>query len=432
MDENTIAASLLHDVLEDSEVTEEDLEKNFGEEITNLVKGVTKLNRGFSYVSREEAEVENYRRLFIAMAQDVRVIIIKLADRLHNMRTLKYQYRDKKETIARETLEIFAPIANRLGINRIQTELEDLSLFFLDPGAYCNIQRGIERVKEAQEKQVEEAKQELEARLKKAGIEAEIQSRFKHIYSIYNKLNRQKISLEDLPDLIALRVITREVEECYAVLGMVHTLWKPVEGRFKDYIAVPKSNMYQSLHTTVIGPRGAPMEVQIRTWDMHQVAEYGVAAHWRYKEGKTGESDDKFDERMSWLRQILEWQQDLRSTQEFMESLKISLFDDEVYVFTPKGDLKKLPQGSTPIDFAYLIHTEVGNNCVGAKVNRQMVPLSYELKSGDIVEIITSRASSGPSVDWLKIARTPGLVTRFELSYVRKIRTSTGRKEERL
>ncbi len=419
MDENTIVASLLHDVLEDSEVTEEELKEKFGEEITNLVKGVTKLSRGFSYSSREEAEVENYRRLFIAMAQDVRVIIIKLADRLHNMRTLKYQYREKKEAIARETLEIFAPIAHRLGINTIQTELEDLSLFFLDPGAYCNIQRGIERVKEAQEKQIEEAKKELGIRLEKTGIEAEIQSRFKHIYSIYNKLNRQKISLEDLPDLIALRVITREVEECYAVLGIVHTLWKPVEGRFKDYIAVPKSNMYQSLHTTVIGPRGAPMEVQIRTWDMHQVAEYGVAAHWRYKEGKTAESNDKFDERMNWLRQILEWQQDLKSTQEFMESLKISLFDDEVYVFTPKGDLKKLPQGSTPIDFAYLIHTEVGNNCVGAKVNRQIVPLSYELKSGDIVEIITSRSSSGPSPDWLKIAKTPGARNKIR-AFLRK------------
>ncbi|HOQ67584.1 MAG TPA: bifunctional (p)ppGpp synthetase/guanosine-3',5'-bis(diphosphate) 3'-pyrophosphohydrolase [Candidatus Atribacteria bacterium] len=430
MDESTIAASLLHDVLEDSEVTEEELRENFGEEITSLVEGVTKLSKGFSYTSREEAEVENYRRLFIAMAQDVRVIIIKLADRLHNMRTLKYQYRDKKEIIARETLEIFAPIAHRLGINKIQTELEDLSLFFLDPGAYCNIQRGIERVKEAQEKQIEEAKQELEARLKKAGIEAEIQSRFKHIYSIYNKLNRQKISLEDLPDLVALRVITREVEECYAVLGIVHTLWKPVEGRFKDYIAVPKSNMYQSLHTTVIGPRGAPVEVQIRTWDMHQVAEYGVAAHWRYKEGKTAESDDKFDERMNWLRQILEWQQDLKSTQEFMESLKISLFDDEVYVFTPKGDLKKLPQGSTPIDFAYLIHTEVGNNCVGAKVNKQMVPLSYELKSGDIVEIITSRSSSGPSVDWLKIARTPGARNKIR-AFLRKKNQDLNREKGR-
>lgn len=420
MDEVTIAAALLHDVLEDARgITPEDLEREFGKEVTHLVQGVTKLNVGFSYSSKEETQVENYRRLFVAMAEDVRVIIIKLADRLHNMRTLKYQNRQKKEEIARETLEIFAPIAHRLGMYAIQVELENLSLFFLDPEAYCAIQRGVERLKAEREAQIEEARKQLAARLERAGIEGEIQSRFKHIYSIYNKLRRQNLNLEDLPDLIALRVIVRTVDECYAVLGIVHSLWNPIEGRFKDYIAVPKSNMYQSLHTTVIGPKGLPMEIQIRTWDMHQVAEYGIAAHWKYKEGRVGERDDGFDERMAWLRQILEWQQDLKSTREFMESLKISLFDDEVYVFTPKGDLKKLPKGSTPIDFAYLIHTEVGNTCVGARVNKKMVPLDYELKSGDIVEIITSRSSSGPSADWLKIAKTPSARSKIR-AFLRK------------
>ncbi|WP_438318242.1 RelA/SpoT family protein [Candidatus Caldatribacterium sp. SIUC1] len=430
MDEVTIAAALLHDVLEDSDVTAEALQKEFGDEIARLVQGVTKLNVGFSYTSKEEAQVENYRRLFVAMAEDVRVIIIKLADRLHNMRTLKYQNRQKKEEIARETLEIFAPIAHRLGMYAMQVELENLSLFFLDPEAYCAIQRGVERLKAEREAQIEEAKRQIAERLKRAGIEGEIQSRFKHIYSIYNKLRRQNLNLEDLPDLIALRVIVRTVEECYTVLGIVHSLWNPIEGRFKDYIAVPKSNMYQSLHTTVIGPKGLPMEVQIRTWDMHQVAEYGIAAHWKYKEGKTQGTDDGFDERMAWLRQILEWQQDLKSTREFMESLKISLFDDEVYVFTPKGDLKKLPKGSTPIDFAYLIHTEVGNTCVGARVNKKMVPLDYELKSGDIVEIITSRSSSGPSADWLKIAKTPAARSKIR-AFLRKKNQEMNREKGR-
>lgn len=419
MDEVTIASALLHDVLEDSSVTEEALEGEFGKEVTQLVRGVTKLNIGFSYTSKEEAQVENYRRLFIAMAEDVRVIVIKLADRLHNMRTLKYQNREKKEEIARETLEIFAPVARRLGMYAIQVELENLSLFFLDPEAYCAIQRGVERLKAEREDQIEEAKRQLLLRLEQAKIQAEIQSRFKHIYSIYNKLHRQSLNLEDLPDLVALRVIVKTIDECYAALGIVHSLWSPLEGRFRDYIALPKSNMYRSLHTTVIGPKGLPMEVQIRTWDMHQVAEYGIAAHWRYKEGKTKDREDGFDERMNWLRQILEWQQDLKSTREFMESLKISLFDDEVYVFTPKGDLKKLPKGATPIDFAYLIHTEVGNTCVGARVNRRMVPLDYELKSGDIVEIITSRSSSGPSTDWLKIAKTPAARNKIR-AFLRK------------
>lgn len=419
MDEVTIAAALLHDVLEDSSVTEEALRREFGEEISRIVQGVTKLNVGFSYTSKEETQVENYRRLFVAMAEDVRVIIIKLADRLHNMRTLKYQNQQKKEEIAQETLEIFAPIAHRLGMYAMQVELENLSLFFLDPEAYCTIQRGVERLGTEREEQIEEAKRQLAARLERANIEGEIQSRFKHIYSIYNKLRRQNLNLEDLPDLIALRVIVRTVDECYAVLGIVHSLWNPIEGRFKDYIAVPKSNMYQSLHTTVVGPRGLPMEIQIRTWDMHQVAEYGIAAHWKYKEGKAQGKQDGFDERMSWLRQILEWQQDLKSTREFMESLKISLFDDEVYVFTPKGDLKKLPKGATPIDFAYLIHTEVGNTCVGARVNKKMVPLDYELKSGDIVEIITSRSSSGPSTDWLKVAKTPAARNKIR-AFLRK------------
>lgn len=431
MDEATIAAALLHDVLEDSPVTEEELEERFGSEITSLVKGVTKLNIDFAPgLSSEERMVENYRRLFMAVAADVRVIVLKLADRLHNMRTLKYQHREKKEEIARETLEIFAPVAHRLGINTIQVELENLSLFFLDPEAYCTIQRGLERVRKEREEFIEEAKAILSAQLEKANIKAEIQSRFKHIYSIYKKLNRLNIALEDLHDLVAMRVITDTKENCYMVLGIVHSLWNPVEGRIKDYIALPKSNNYQSLHTTVIGPRGTPMEVQIRTWEMHQVAEYGIAAHWRYKEGKLM-PESAFDERINWLKQLLEWQQDLGSTKEFMESLKISLFDDEVYVFTPKGDLKKLPKGATPIDFAYLIHTEVGNSCVGAKVNRQMVPLSYELKSGDIVEIITSRSASGPSIDWLKLAKTPGARNKIR-AFLRKKNQDANREKGRI
>lgn len=418
MDDATICAALLHDVLEDTYISEEELDREFGREITALIRGATKLSVGFALIKQEEAQIENYRRLFVAMAEDVRVIIIKLADRLHNMRTLKFQYRDKKEIIAQETLEIFAPIARRLGIGKISNELENLSLFFLDPEIFCNVQRGIERIRESRESQIGVAETKLRERLSRSKISAEFQSRFKNIYSIYMKMNRQKISLDDLHDLIAMRVIVETIEDCYAVLGIVHSLWVPVADRFKDYIALPKSNMYQSLHTTVIGPQGDPMEIQIRTWEMHRIAEYGVAAHWRYKEGKK-EAANEILERMAWLRQILEWQQDLRNTREFMESLKISLFDEEVYVFTPKGDLKKLPRKSTPIDFAYLIHTEIGNHCIGARVNKQIVPLDYQLKSGDIVEIITSRSSSGPSVDWLRIAQTPGARNKIR-AFLRK------------
>lgn len=431
MDDSTIAATLLHDVLEDTKNTEAQLKETFGKEITLLVKGVSKLNVGFHFSSKEEEQIENYRRLFVAMAEDIRVIIIKLADRLHNMRTLKYQYRDKKELIARETLEIFAPIAHRLGIGMIQTELENLSLYFLDPESYCSIQQGIEKIRDHREKQIQEATEKLSQRIQQANLVVEIQSRLKNIYSIYLKINRQNVSLEDLHDLIALRAITNTVEECYAVLGLVHSLWVPVAGRFKDYIALPKSNMYQSLHTTVIGPGGVPMEIQIRTREMHHVAEYGIAAHWRYKEGKSADSADAFNERMAWLRQILEWQQDLRTTHEFVESLKIDLFDDEVYVFTPKGDLKKLPKGSSPIDFAYLIHTEVGNNCIGARVNKQIVPLDYELKSGDIVEIISSRSSSGPSLDWLRIAKTPAARNKIR-AFLRKKNRDANRERGKL
>ena len=431
MDDSTIAAALLHDVLEDTNINDIQLTEVFGKEITLLVKGVSKLNVGFHFSSKEEEQIENYRRLFIAMAEDIRVIIIKLADRLHNMRTLKYQYRDKKELIARETLEIFAPIAHRLGIGMIQTELENLSLYFLDLESYCNIQQGIEKIRDYREKQIQEATEKLSQRIQQANLVVEIQSRFKNIYSIYLKINRQNVSLEDLHDLIALRVITNTVEECYAVLGLVHSLWVPVAGRFKDYIALPKSNMYQSLHTTVIGPGGSPMEIQIRTKEMHQVAEYGIAAHWRYKEGKSADSTDAFNERMAWLRQILEWQQDLKTTHEFVESLKIDLFDDEVYVFTPKGDLKKLPKGANPIDFAYLIHTEVGNNCIGARVNKQIVPLDYELKSGDIVEIISSRSASGPSLDWLRIAKTPAARNKIR-AFLRKKNREANRERGKL
>ncbi len=420
MDEVSIAAALLHDVLEDSAVTHQEIEAQFGNKIAALVQGMTKLNIDLGTPAKER-EVENYRRMLLAVAasQELRLIIIKLADRLHNMRTLKYQYREKKEEIARETLEIFAPIAHRLGINTIQVELENLSLFFLDPEAYCTIQRGVERLRKDREALIEEAKIVLTEELKRVSIKAEIQSRFKHIYSIYKKLRRQNLALEDLHDLAAMRVITNTKDECYTVLGIVHDLWVPVVGRFRDYIAVPKSNQYQSLHTTVIGPRGFPMEVQIRSWNMHYVAEYGVASHWHYKEGKAAKEQSTFDAHISWLKQLLDLEQDLQSASEFMESLKISLFDDEVYVFTPRGDLKTLPRGATPIDFAYLIHTEVGNSCVGAKVNHHMVPLSYELKSGDIVEIITSRSASGPTPEWLKFAKTPGARNKIR-AFLRK------------
>lgn len=401
IDAVTISAALLHDVVEDTTYTLDELEKMFSKEIATLVDGVTKLNR-IEYKSKEEQQLENYRKMFLAMAKDIRVVLIKLADRLHNMRTLKYMPEHKQRRIARETLEIFAPLAHRLGISSIKWELEDRSFRFLEPEKYYELGEKVKQKRRQREQLVSESIQTLYERLNAVSIKAEIQGRPKHFYSIYKKMLKGNKELGEIYDLSAIRVIVETVKDCYGALGVVHALWKPLPGRFKDYIAMPKSNMYQSLHTTVIGIDGQPLEIQIRTWDMHRTSEYGIAAHWRYKEG--GKSTDKeFEQKLSWLRQLLEWQQDLRDPREFMEQLKLDVFADEVFVFTPRGDVIDLPAGSVPIDFAYRIHTDVGHRCVGARVNGKIVPLEYKLVNGDIVEIITTKQGNGPSRDWLNI-----------------------------
>ncbi len=402
LDPVTIAAGLLHDVVEDTDVTLEELKENFGEEIALLVDGVTKLSK-LEFTSKEEQQAENLRKMFVAMAKDIRVILIKLADRLHNMRTLKYLHPAKRKEIARETLEIYAPLAQRLGIHKLKWELEDLAFRFMEPEKYYNLVDKLAKKRMEREEFITRVIKQLKDRLDEMGIEADIQGRPKHLYGIYEKMTSQDKDINEIYDLTGIRVLVDSIKDCYGALGMVHTLWKPIPGRFKDFIAMPKPNMYQSLHTTVVCAKNELLEVQIRTWEMHRTAEYGIAAHWRYKEGVKG--DEEFSEKLSWLRQLLEWQQDLKDAHEFMENLKIDLFTDEVFVFTPKGDVIALPAGSIPLDFAYRIHTDIGHRCVGAKVNGRLVSLDYKLNTGDIVEVVTSKQGS-PSRDWLKMVKS--------------------------
>ena len=403
LDVSSVTAALLHDVVEDTDVTEEDITREFGNTVAQLVAGVTKLGK-IPYTSNEDQQIENLRKMFLAMANDVRVIVIKLADRLHNMRTLKSMPEAKQREKARETLEVFAPLAHRLGMSKVKMELEDLSLKYIDPIGYYEIVDKISQKQSEREQYIKDIISLLREKLEKLGIEARVEGRAKHFYSIYRKMFIQNKSIDEIYDLFAVRVIVNTDADCYAVLGMVHELCKPIPGRFKDYIAMPKPNMYQSLHSSVIGPKDVPFEIQIRTWDMHNTAENGIAAHWKYKEGKVGKSD--IDSKLEWIKQLLEIQKDLTNAEDFMQTLKIDMFSDEVFVFTPKGDVVSLPAGSTPIDFAYAIHSAIGNKMQGAKVNGKIVTLDYILQNGDIVEVHTSNAVHGPNLDWLKIART--------------------------
>lgn len=403
MDTTTIVAGLLHDVIEDTSVTYENVGNEFSFEIADLVEGVTKLKK-IGYKTKQENQAENLRKMVLAMSEDIRVIIVKLADRLHNMRTLEYMTPEKKKEKALETLEIYAPLAHRLGISKIKWELEDLSLRYLKPDKYYDLVEKVSTRRKEREDYINKIIEMLYDNLNKADIESEISGRPKNFYSIYKKMEIQGKDFEEIFDLTAVRILVDNIKDCYGVLGIVHTLWKPIPRRFKDYIAMPKPNMYQSLHTTVMGDRGEIFEVQIRTYEMHKTAEYGIAAHWKYKEGIS--KTENFDEKLTWLRQLMEWQNDLKDPKDFMETLKIDFFTDEVFVFTPLGDIINLPEGSTPIDFAYRVHTDVGNTCVGAKIDGRLVPLNYKLENGNIVEIITSKNSSGPSRDWLKIVKS--------------------------
>lgn len=404
MDVETIVSALLHDVVEDTPATYDDIKEMFSEDVAKIVDGVTKLNK-LNYKSSEAFQAENLRKMILAMNNDIRVIIVKLADRLHNLRTLEYMNEEKRKQKVQETIEIYAPLAGRLGIFKIKWELEDLSLRYLDPEGYYDLVEKINKKRSEREKEINEIIKKISAELDKQELHYDISGRPKNFYSIYKKMKGKSKSFESIYDLIAVRILVDTVKDCYAVLGIVHSMWKPLPGRFKDYIAMPKPNMYQSLHTTVISDTGEIFEIQIRTYEMHEVAEYGIAAHWKYKGGKTQGKD--VDSKLDWLRQLLEWQKDLKDPKEFIDTLKIDFFDDEVFVFTPNGDVVDLPEGSTPVDFAYRVHTGVGNTCVGAKVDSRIVPLNYKLKNGNIVEVITQKSSSGPSRDWLKFVKSP-------------------------
>ncbi len=409
LDKETIVAGLLHDVVEDTVMTEEEITKEFGEEVALLVDGVTKLGQLNYSMDKVEVQAENLRKMFLAMAKDIRVILIKLADRLHNMRTLKYMRPEKQKEKARETMDIYAPIAQRLGISKIKIELDDLSLKYLEPEIYKELANKINLRKSAREDFVNDIVEDVKKHISSAGIEAQIDGRAKHFFSIYKKMVNQDKTLEQIYDLFAVRIIVETVKDCYAALGVIHEMYKPIPGRFKDYIAMPKPNMYQSLHTTLIGPSGQPFEVQIRTYEMHRTAEYGIAAHWKYKEASDGKKvEAQEEEKLSWLRQILEWQKDMSDNKEFLKLLKsdLDLFSENVYCFTPSGDVKNLPNGSTPIDFAYSIHSAVGNKMVGARVNGKLVPIDYIIQNGDRIEVLTSQNSKGPSRDWLKLVKS--------------------------
>ena len=415
LDDATICAALLHDVVEDTPITNEDLTKEFGTEIAEMVAGVTKLSK-IQYGTIEEEQVENYRKMFLAMGKDIRVILIKLADRLHNMRTLSNLKRERQIANAKETMELYAPLANRLGIYSLKWELEDLSFRYLYPEDYRELVMGIEKKREERIDFINKIMDEIRAALKKQKIVAEVTGRAKHLYSIYRKMQRDNITIDQVYDLFALRIIVNSVQDCYAALGVVHDLYTPMPGRFKDYIAVPKPNMYQSIHNTLLGPKGTPFEVQVRTWDMHRVAEYGIAAHWAYKEANRFKKSNVVvtEDKLAWLRESLEWQKDMQDPSEFLRTLKTELFEDEVYVFTPKGEIKTLPRDATPIDFAYTIHAEVGHRMIGCKINSKMMPIVTPLKSGDIVEIITSDTAKGPSRDWLKIVKSSSARTKIQ------------------
>ncbi len=422
IDPPTIAASMLHDTVEDCpEVTLQRVQNEFGAEVAQLVDGVTKLSK-LDFADREEQQAESLRKMILAMSKDIRVVLIKLADRLHNMRTLKFQPVERQVAIAHETLDIYAPIAHRLGVYAIKQELEDLALRYIDPEGYQDVARKVGMKRAEREENIKLVISELSQKLSEAGLHYEIDGRPKHLYSIYRKMVIQNKPFDQIYDLIAIRVIVNTIPDCYTALGIAHTLWNQVPGRFKDYISVPKANMYQSLHTTVIGGRRIPFpfEIQIRTWEMHRVAEYGIAAHWNYKEGSHG--DGGLDQKLYWLRQILDWQSETRDSHEFIDSLKTDLFSEEVFLFTPKGDIVSMQRGATPLDFAYRIHSQVGNSCVGAKINGKMVPLDTQLSTGDRVEIMTSSASRGPSMDWLKIVKTQQAKAKIRQFFKRELR----------